>query len=66
MDDRTEELAALLRKRGHQVTEDGALLLLAGGDHDAVRDAVAELGVGIRKLTARGRTLEDVYMGTNL
>ena len=41
------------------------VLLLAGADdaYDAVRDAVAELGVGLRRLEPRGRTLEDVYLG---
>jgi hypothetical protein len=41
------------------------VLLLTGadGDHDAVRDAVADLGVGLRRLAPRGRTLEDVYLG---
>jgi hypothetical protein len=34
------------------------------GVHDAVRDAVAELGIGLRRLVPRGRTLEDVYLGT--
>jgi hypothetical protein len=28
-----------------------------------VRDAVADLGVGLRRLAPRGRTLEDVYLG---
>jgi ABC-2 type transport system ATP-binding protein len=64
VDERTAELAALLRQRGLAVTDDGGRLLLADGDYDAVRDAVADLGVGIRRLAARGRTLEDVYMGT--
>jgi ABC-2 type transport system ATP-binding protein len=63
VDERTEELAALLRGRGLAVTTDGVRLVLAEGHHDAVRDAVAELGVGIRRLAPRGRTLEDVYMG---
>jgi ABC-2 type transport system ATP-binding protein len=63
VDERTEELAALLRERGFAVTDDDGRLLLAAGDHDAVRDAVAELGVGIRRLAPRGRTLEDVYLG---
>ena len=31
--------------------------------HDAVRDAVADLGVGLRRLGPARRTLEDVYMG---
>ena len=42
------------------------MLLLGGEDgvHDAVRDAVADLGVGLRRLGPRGRTLEDVYLGS--
>ena len=68
VDERTEELVALLRQRGVDVTERDGLLLLGASDggHDAVRDAVAELGVGLRRLVPRGRTLEDVYMGTEL
>ena len=65
VDERIEELAALLRASGYDVTVDGVLLLLGDGDgiHDAVRDAVAELGIGLRRLGPRGRTLEDVYLG---
>ena len=65
VDDRAEELAALLRERGLDVVVDGSMLLLGAdeGVHDAVRDAVAELGLGLRRLQARGRTLEDVYLG---
>ena len=32
------------------------------GLHDAVRDAVADLGIGIRRLAAERQSLEDVYM----
>jgi ABC-2 type transport system ATP-binding protein len=65
VDERADELAALLRERGLDVTVENGLLLLAGseGGHDAVRDAVADLGVGLRRLAPRGRTLEEVYMG---
>jgi ABC-2 type transport system ATP-binding protein len=65
VDDRVEELAALLREHGLEVVVDGSRLLLGAdeGVHDAVRDAVAELGLGLRRLEPRGRTLEDVYMG---
>ena len=67
VDERADELAALLSGRGFDVTVGGGVLLLAGaeGEHDAVRDAVAELGVGLRRLAPRGRTLEDVYLGTD-
>ena len=64
VDDRAEELAALLTESGFEVTVDGAVLLLGATDgiHDAVRDAVADLGIGLRRLGPRGRTLEDVYL----
>ncbi|MDX6556068.1 MAG: type transport system ATP-binding protein [Miltoncostaeaceae bacterium] len=64
VDERADELAALLTARGLEVTAGAGTLILAGapGDHDAVRDAVAELGVGLRRLAPRGRTLEDVYL----
>jgi ABC-2 type transport system ATP-binding protein len=65
VDARADELASILAGRGFEVSHEGGLLLLGGEDgvHDAVRDAVAELGVGLRRLGPRGRTLEDVYMG---
>jgi ABC-2 type transport system ATP-binding protein len=65
VDARADELASILASRGFDVTVDGDVLLLASADgaYDVVRDAVADLGVGIRRLGPRGRTLEDVYMG---
>jgi ABC-2 type transport system ATP-binding protein len=65
VDDRAEELASILASRGLDVTLDDGVLYLGAGDeaHDAVRDAVADLGVGLRRLATRGRTLEDVYLG---
>jgi ABC-2 type transport system ATP-binding protein len=64
VDERAEELASMLAARGLEPTvEDGVLLLAAADEaYDAVRDAVAELGVGLRRLGPRGRTLEDVYL----
>ena len=66
VDERTEELAATLAAAGYDVTVTDGILLLGPADdvHDAVRDAVADLGVGLRRLGPRGRTLEDVYLGT--
>jgi ABC-2 type transport system ATP-binding protein len=64
VDERADELAALLAERGLDVTVGAGVLLLADGDHMAVRDAVADLGLGLRRLAPRGRTLEDVYLGT--
>jgi ABC-2 type transport system ATP-binding protein len=65
VDERFEDVATALRARGLAVTVDGAVLLLDAADeaYDAVRDAVAELGVGLRRIAPRGRTLEDVYLG---
>ena len=65
VDERADELASILRGRGYDVTVEGDVLLLGGEDgvHDAVRDGVADLGIGLRRLGTRGRTLEDVYMG---
>ena len=37
-------------------------LVAVDGLHDAVRDAVADLGIGIRRLAAERQSLEDVYM----
>jgi ABC-2 type transport system ATP-binding protein len=66
VDERAQELAALLADRGYEAAVDGTTLVLGGTDgvHDAVRDAVAELGLGLRRLEPRGRTLEEVYLGT--
>ena len=64
VDERADDLAALLTERGFDVTVGPGVLFLAHGEHDAVRDAVADLGLGLRRLAPRGRTLEDVYLGT--
>jgi ABC-2 type transport system ATP-binding protein len=65
VDDRAHELASILGARGFEVTIDGGALLVGAAEDafDAVRDAVADLGVGLRRLEPRGRTLEDVYLG---
>jgi ABC-2 type transport system ATP-binding protein len=67
VDERMDELASILSARGFDVTLDGGVLLLGAADEiaDAVRDAVADLGVGLRRLEPRARTLEDVYLGAN-
>ena len=43
----------------------GDLLVRHDGDHvyDAVRDTAADLGVPLRALRSRGRSLEDLYLG---
>ncbi len=65
VDERSAELASVLTALGFEVTADGDVLVLAAADgaYDAVRDAVADLEVGLRRLAPRGRTLEDVYLG---
>jgi len=65
VDERADELASMLVARGLDVTVDGSVLLLGATEEafDAVRDSVADLGVGLRRLEPRGRTLEDVYLG---
>jgi ABC-2 type transport system ATP-binding protein len=64
VDGRPEELAARLRARGFDAVVDGASVVVDGADglHDAVRDVVAELGVGLRRLGPLRQTLEDVYL----
>ena len=64
VDERAEELAALLRAAGLEVETDSGPLLVSGGEnvHDAVRDAVADLGIGLRRLVPKSQTLEDVYL----
>ena len=64
VDARADELATELERRGFSVGRKDGLLLLGAEDgvHDAVRDAVADLGLGLRRLGPRGRTLEDVYL----
>ena len=66
VDERADEVASLLAASGFDVTREDSVLRLAAGEdaYDAVRDAIAELGVGLRRLEPRGRTLEDVYLGT--
>ena len=65
VDERAEELVAALVARGLEATVADSVVLIAPADdvYDAVRDAVADLGLGLRRLEPRGRTLEDVYMG---
>jgi ABC-2 type transport system ATP-binding protein len=64
VDDRAHELAALLRGKGFEVAERGEAISVAWTDgvHDAVRDTVADLGIGLRSLGPERQTLEDVYM----
>ncbi len=64
VDGRADELAAALRARGFDAVEDaaGVVVEAADGVHDAVRDAVADLDLGLRRLGPLRLTLEDVYL----
>jgi ABC-2 type transport system ATP-binding protein len=58
------DLVSRLKKRGLEVGEDGALILV-GLDgtppYDIVRDEVADLGVGLLRMEQRRHTLEDLF-----
>ena len=69
VDDKAEEVAGRLLLRGLEVAVDGSRLIVQhradlpmGAVHDAARDAVAEAGVGIRRLSDRTVSLEDVFL----
>jgi ABC-2 type transport system ATP-binding protein len=64
VDSRQEELAARLRSEGLQVTAEGRLLLVdldGSKPYDQVRDAVAELGIGLLRMEQRRHSLEDLF-----
>ena len=57
------ELAERLRASGLSVELVADALVVVGEEpHDLVRDAIVELGLGLRRLEPRRRTLEDVYL----
>ena len=64
LDSDPQPLATALAARGAQATVDGHTLTVAGGDAvgDLVRDMVADLGLGLRRLEPRRTTLEDVFI----
>ena len=63
VDDGHAELVERLRAAGLEAEVAGETILVSGEDpHDIVRDAVADLGLGLRRLESRRRTLEDVYL----
>ncbi len=58
-------LAEALTRRGLAVTVDGERLTVEPGDDaalDAIRDDVAALGLGLRRLSPRRVSLEDVFL----
>jgi ABC-2 type transport system ATP-binding protein len=65
VDGRAELLAGRLRARGLDVDVDGLRLVVGGPSDsgaDAVRDAAADLRVGLRRVQGRAATLEDVFL----
>lgn len=61
-------LGAELRERGLAAVEDGLAVTVAlEGDvvHDVVRDALADLGVGLRRLEQRRASLEEVFLASS-
>jgi ABC-2 type transport system ATP-binding protein len=69
VDERPEEVAGRLLLRGFEVSVDGFRLTIheqpglpTGAVHDAARDAVVDAGVGLRRLSDRTLSLEDVFL----
>ena len=62
-------LAGRLRTLGFTATVDHRSVLVqatAGPAHDAIRDAMADLGLGLVRLRQRRRTLEDLFRADEL
>ena len=58
-------LVAELARRGGTARADGSRVVVAGDSgavFDLVRDALADLGLGVRRLQRRTATLEDVFL----
>jgi ABC-2 type transport system ATP-binding protein len=63
--DREADLLALLTKAGLTVQADGHLLLVDIGDdeaYDTVRDAVADLGVGLVRMEQRRHRIAELFI----
>jgi ABC-2 type transport system ATP-binding protein len=67
VDQGINEVEAALLAQGCEVHRDGVRLVITGEGalNDRARDAVAACGVGLRLLTERQVTLEDVYLEAN-
>ncbi|MBT8212659.1 MAG: ATP-binding cassette domain-containing protein, partial [Acidimicrobiia bacterium] len=64
--DAPDTLAEALRRAGATVTVDGRHLEVAFEDGDPfelIRTHLIETGIGLRRLSARSSSLEDVYLG---
>ena len=67
-DDALATLQRRLEEGGLTVTVDGSRLAVAlpsDDVFDVVRDALADTGVGVRRLQRRTRSLEEVYLGAS-
>lgn len=64
LDSDPQPLATALVARGAEAAVDGHSLIVSGVDSasDLVRDLVADLGLGLRRLEPRRTTLEDVFI----
>ena len=61
---RLQQLGAEARPGGEFGGPDEVIVRRDGdASHDAVRDAAADLGIALRSLQARTRSLEDLYFG---
>ncbi|MSX86298.1 MAG: ATP-binding cassette domain-containing protein [Actinobacteria bacterium] len=69
VDDHGADVAALLRARRIELHLDGNRITISSTDEavlDLVRDAVAQVGTGLRRLHPRRLTLEEVFLGVAL
>ena len=67
VDERTDDLEALLRTAGVEVRTSGRLLEVDAhddGTYDAVRDAVAQLGVGLLRMERRRHRMAEMFATT--
>lgn len=64
LDSDPQPLAAALAAQGAETVIEGHILTVSGDDAvgDLVRDLVADLGLGLRRLEPRRTTLEDVFI----
>jgi ABC-2 type transport system ATP-binding protein len=64
VDDDPSPLAARLVAAGHQLRVDGRDVLVVAGDtaiYDSIRDAAADLGLGLARIEPQRRSLEDLF-----
>ena len=69
LNDRREEVATALAARGVNVTTEGASLaveLQSEEQYDAIRDAVAEAGARLRRMSPRRRQLAEIFRAENV